>query len=157
MPAAVVLAQGEAGRPLLLERFRADANAVLVGTDSFWEGVSVTGDALRLVVIPRLPFRVPDDPLFQARAERLVARGIDPFRALTLPDAVLKLRQGYGRLIRTRTDRGAVVLLDRRLHDRSYGRVVLASLPPARRVTGPWRTVRAALLELFAPTALPTG
>lgn len=157
LPAAVVLAQGEAGRPLLLERFRADANAVLVGTDSFWEGVSVTGDALRLVVIPRIPFRVPDDPLFQARAERLVARGIDPFRALTLPDAVLKLRQGYGRLIRTRTDRGAVVLLDRRLHDRSYGRVVLASLPPARRVTGPWRTVRAALLELFAPTAQPTG
>jgi ATP-dependent DNA helicase DinG len=151
----VVLAQGEAGRPLLLERFRSDANAVLVGTDSFWEGVSVTGDALRLVVIPRMPFRVPDDPLHQARAERAAALGLDPFRTLTLPDAVLKLRQGYGRLIRTRTDRGAVILLDRRLHDRSYGRVVLASLPPARRVTGPWRAVREALVGLYARGADP--
>ena len=149
LPGTVVLAQGEGGRPQLLERFKHNGSAVLVGTDSFWEGVSLPGDGLRLVVIPRLPFRVPDDPLHLARAERVTALGLDPFRVLTLPDAVLKLRQGYGRLIRTCTDRGAVVLLDRRLHDRSYGRVLLASLPPARRVTGPWRAVREQLVALY--------
>jgi ATP-dependent DNA helicase DinG len=144
-----VLAQGDAGRAVVLERFRADRRAVLVGTDSFWEGVSVRGDGLRLVIIPRLPFRVPTEPLQQARHERIAARGGDPFKALSLPDAVVKLRQGYGRLIRSHTDRGAVVILDRRVHDRAYGTVLLRSLPPAKRITGPWRVVRAALSELF--------
>ena len=114
---------------------------MLFGTDSFWEGVSVPGDSLRLVIIPRLPFRVPSHPIQLARSEAVEARGLDPFRVLSLPDAVLRLRQGCGRLIRTQTDRGAVVILDRRLSDRWYGRVFLASLPPMGRAKGPGRAV----------------
>ncbi|MEZ4238845.1 MAG: helicase C-terminal domain-containing protein [Myxococcota bacterium] len=102
-------------------------------------------------MIPRLPFRVPTEPLQEARHERIAARGGDPFKVMTLPDAVLKLRQGYGRLIRSHTDRGAVLILDRRIHDRAYGTVLLRSLPPARRTTGPWRVVRRHLDELFRP------
>ncbi len=150
LPGLRVLAQGEAGRSVLLDRFRADPSSVLVGTDSFWEGVSVAGDGLRLVILPRVPFRMPDDPLRQARAERLQRRGIDPFRAMTLPEALLKLRQGYGRLIRTTTDRGVVLLLDRRIWDRSWGRLALAALPPARRVVGPYRQVAEAMSAFLA-------
>jgi ATP-dependent DNA helicase DinG len=146
-----VLAQGEAGRPILLERFRENRRAVLVGTDSFWEGVSVKGEGLRLVIIPRLPFRVPSDPLQAARIDKLAAAGADPFRVYTLPEAVLKLRQGYGRLIRSQTDTGVVLLLDRRVHDKWYGQVVLRSLPPARRVTGPWQVVRTTVGERTNP------
>jgi ATP-dependent DNA helicase DinG len=145
-----VLAQDATGRTSLLAEFRAHPNAVLVGTDSFWEGVDVRGDRLRLVVIPRLPFRVPSDPLQEARHERIAARGGDPFRSFTLPSTILKLRQGFGRLIRSTSDRGVVMLLDRRLHDKPYGRVVLHALPPARRVTGPWSTVRQALRAFYA-------
>jgi ATP-dependent DNA helicase DinG len=145
-----ILAQGDAGRPILLERFRENRRAVLVGTDSFWEGVSVKGEGLRLVIIPRLPFRVPSDPLQAARIDRLAATGADPFRVYTLPEAVLKLRQGYGRLIRSKTDTGVVLLLDRRVHDKWYGQVVLRSLPPARRVTGPWQVVRTAVADRLA-------
>jgi len=150
-----VLVQATTGRAALLERFRANPNSVLVGTDSFWEGVSVKGVGLRLVIIPRLPFRVPTDPLQKARHEQIERRGGNPFHAYTLPQAVIKLRQGYGRLIRARTDRGAVLLLDRRIHDRSYGRVVLHSLPPARRVNGPWKRVREALERFFGETTTP--
>ena len=147
-----VLAQGHGSRHRLLQRFKEERRSVLVGTDSFWEGVSVKGDALRLVIIPRLPFRVPTEPLLQARHERIQQRGFDPFRAYALPEAVIKLRQGYGRLIRGHRDRGAVVLLDRRIHDRAYGRILLQSLPPARRVIGPWRRVREELQQLFSRT-----
>ena len=136
-----VLAQGETGKSQLLQRFSSNYRAVLVATDSFWEGVSVKGDQLRLVIIPRLPFRVPTDPLRQARHERLAKRGIDAFKAYSLPEAVIKLRQGYGRLIRSTTDRGVVVILDRRIHERAYGAILLRSLPPAQRVVGPWRMV----------------
>ncbi len=139
-----------ASRPDLLRRFRDAGNAVLVGTDSFWEGVDVRGDALRLVIVPRLPFRVPTDPLHQARHERIAANGGDPFKAYTLPEAIIKLKQGYGRLIRSQTDRGVVLLLDRRLHGRSYGRIMLSSLPPARRVNAPWRRVHDELQRFFA-------
>ncbi len=149
-----VLAQGQGSRHRMLERFKEERRAVLVGTDSFWEGVSVKGEGLRLVVIPRLPFRVPTEPLLQARHERIQQRGYDPFRAYALPEAVIKLRQGYGRLIRGHRDRGAVVLLDRRIHEKAYGRILLSSLPPARRVTGPWRRVEEELRHLFG-TALP--
>ncbi|MCB9682056.1 MAG: helicase [Alphaproteobacteria bacterium] len=142
--------QGAGSRHALLARFRQDPRAVLVGTDSFWEGVSVKGDALRLVILPRLPFRVPTDPLAQARHERLVARNLDPFRVDTLPRAVLKLRQGYGRLLRSRSDRGVVLLLDARVHERSYGTRLLAALPPARRVKGPWTRVRDEIERFFA-------
>lgn len=144
-----VLAQGEVGRGVLLQRFREDPRSVLVGTDSFWEGVSVRGDGLRLVIIPRVPFRVPTEPLMEARHERVKENGGDPFRHFALPEAVLKLRQGYGRLIRSHSDRGVVLLLDRRLHERRYGAIILRSLPPARRVKGPWRMVRDALRDAF--------
>ena len=107
-----LLRQGESGRSRLLDRFRGMQDAVLFGTDSFWEGVSVSGPALRLVLIPRLPFRVPTEPVQEARHEHLQQQGLDPFRAGALPQAVLRLRQGFGRLVRTRTDRGAVAILD---------------------------------------------
>jgi len=136
-----VYVQGRRGRERLLADFRGSHKGILVGTDSFWEGVSVPGAGLRLVIIPRLPFRVPTDPVAQARYEHLEAQGRDPFRALSLPQAVLRLRQGFGRLVRTQKDRGAVVVLDRRLHERWYGRVFLMSLPPAQRVVGPSRRV----------------
>ena len=123
-----VLTQGiDGSRRALLERF-AGGRAVLLGTQSFWEGVDLPGDLLRCVVIARLPFAVPDDPLVQGRAERYE----DPFAEFQVPQAALRLRQGFGRLIRTRTDRGAVVLLDRRAIMREYGVRMLASLPDAR-------------------------
>jgi ATP-dependent DNA helicase DinG len=144
-----VISQGQASRVLLLQRFRENRRAILVGTDSFWEGVSVQGDGLRLVIIPRLPFRVPTDPLRMARHEAIASRGKDPFLAYSLPEAVIKLRQGYGRLIRSHQDVGAVVLLDRRIHERRYGRIMMRSLPPARRVMGSWRQVCDALRQLY--------
>ncbi|MCB9759212.1 MAG: helicase [Alphaproteobacteria bacterium] len=144
-----VLIQGRHSRGRLLRRFQESDGAILIGTDSFWEGVSVRGRALRLVLIPKLPFRVPTEPIAQARHELIRSRGIDPFRAYTLPEAVLKLRQGFGRLVRARSDRGAVVLLDRRLHEMRYGRIFLHSLPPATRVIGPGRVVVDRLTRFF--------
>jgi predicted DnaQ family exonuclease/DinG family helicase len=123
-----VLTQGVDGsRRALLERFT-QGRAVLLGTQSAWEGVDLPGDVLRCVVIARLPFSVPDDPLVQGRAERYD----DPFVDFQLPQAALRLRQGFGRLIRTKTDYGAVVLLDRRVVTKDYGEVLLGSLPDAR-------------------------
>jgi DNA polymerase-3 subunit epsilon/ATP-dependent DNA helicase DinG len=123
-----VLTQGVDGsRRALLERFAA-GKAVLLGTQSFWEGIDLPGEVLECVVIARLPFAVPDDPLVQGRSERYE----DPFREFHLPQVALRLRQGFGRLIRTRTDRGAVVLLDRRALLRDYGTQLLAALPDAR-------------------------
>ncbi|MDX2168910.1 MAG: helicase C-terminal domain-containing protein, partial [Deltaproteobacteria bacterium] len=130
------LRQGELGRSALLGRFAGEPRAVLFATDSFWEGVDVRGDALRCVVIAKLPFRVPTEPLEEARVEAIAARGGDPFAERALPQAVLKLQQGFGRLIRARTDRGAVVVLDSRLARKRYGQTFFASLPPARRVVG---------------------
>lgn len=145
-----ILEQPEGGHGRVLDQFREDRHAVLFATDSFWEGVSVRGDGLRLVIIPRLPFRPPNEPVAEARHERLQQQGIDPFYGFTLPQAVIKLRQGFGRLIRSTTDRGVVMVLDRRLHDHPYGRVFLSSLPPARRFTGPARAAIAQLTAFFA-------
>jgi len=114
----------------LLERFRACGNAILLGTSSFWEGVDVRGDALALVVIDRLPFASPGDPLLQARLEAIRRNGGQPFRDFQLPQAVIALKQGVGRLIRDYDDRGVVMICDPRLSGRSYGRAFLASLPP---------------------------
>jgi ATP-dependent DNA helicase DinG len=125
-----LLVQGEAPREQLLRSFRESGNAVLLGTASFWEGVDVRGDALRLVIIEKLPFASPDDALTRARIEHLKANGGNAFREYQLPEAALALKQGVGRLIRSETDRGVVVICDPRLVDKSYGRVFRACLPP---------------------------
>ncbi len=126
-----VLVQGEAPREVLLRRFRELGNAVLLGTASFWEGVDVRGHALALVVIDKLPFASPDEPLLKARLEGIRRRGGNPFHEFQLPQAVLSLKQGFGRLIRDREDFGVVVLCDPRLRTRAYGRLFIAALPPA--------------------------
>ncbi len=127
-----VLCQGDEAKHVLLERFRLTPNAVLLATASFWQGVDVPGEALSLVVIDKLPFGAPTDPLLEARLERLRAGGGNPFRDYQLPAAVILLKQGLGRLIRSRTDRGVLAVLDPRLRTRSYGRVFLSSLPDFR-------------------------
>jgi ATP-dependent DNA helicase DinG len=125
-----VLVQGRGSRSDLLNEFRADGNAVLLGTGSFWQGVDVRGPALRVVVIDKLPFAAPSDPLVQARIEAIRRSGGDAFNEFQLPQAVLALKQGVGRLIRDFDDRGLIVLGDPRLRSRGYGRLFLASLPP---------------------------
>ncbi|HEY6873399.1 MAG TPA: helicase C-terminal domain-containing protein [Geobacteraceae bacterium] len=141
--------QGEMNRHLLLSRFRKERNSVLFGTDSFWEGVDVQGRALELVVIARLPFRVPTEPILEARAEHIAATGGDPFMEYTVPQAVIKFKQGFGRLIRSRDDRGAVLILDRRVVSKNYGRSFLRSLPDAPVVKGSGAEVMAGMADFF--------
>jgi ATP-dependent DNA helicase DinG len=124
-----VFVQGEAPRERLLKEFREDGNGVLLGTTSFWEGVDVKGEALRLVIIEKLPFASPDDPLVKARIDHLQATGGNAFRDYQLPEAALALKQGVGRLIRSEEDYGTVVICDPRMVGRGYGKVLLAALP----------------------------
>jgi ATP-dependent DNA helicase DinG len=132
-PAHRVLVQGESPREQLLREFREHGDAVLLGTASFWEGVDVPGSALRLVVIDRLPFASPEDPLMRARVARAREQGGNPFKDFQLPEAAIQLKQGVGRLIRSERDTGVVAILDPRLASKSYGKQLLAGLPPLRR------------------------
>jgi ATP-dependent DNA helicase DinG len=136
-----LLVHGDDGRDALLRRFRESERAILVGTASFWEGVDVPGHALRALVIAKLPFKVPNEPVTAAHCEAIELRGGDAFREYMLPHASLRLKQGFGRLIRTATDRGVVVLVDPRVVSKSYGRTLLEALPPAKRVIGAWSSV----------------
>ncbi len=137
-----VLLQGETSKGQLLQQFVSAGNALLVATSSFWEGVDVRGDTLSLVIIDKLPFTSPDDPLLKARMEDCRLRGGDPFEDVQLPDAVITLKQGVGRLIRDADDRGVLVICDNRLVMRPYGATFLASLPPAPRTRDIARAVR---------------
>jgi ATP-dependent DNA helicase DinG len=130
-PAFPVLVQGEAPREALLNRFRELGNAVLLATGSFWEGVDVKGDALSIVAIDKLPFAAPDDPLLKARLAGIRRRGGNPFFEYQLPQAVLALKQGVGRLIRDFDDFGVIVVGDPRIKTKAYGRVFLESMPPS--------------------------
>ncbi len=128
-----VLQQGEAPRPTLLDDFRRAGNAVLVGSHSFWEGIDVKGDALTLVVIDKLPFAPPDDPVLAKRLEMLTQAGGNAFMSHQVPQAIIALKQGAGRLIRSETDRGVLMICDTRLIDKPYGRRIWQSLPPMKR------------------------
>ena len=140
---------GEDDRHRLLARFTASRSGILLGTASFWEGVDVPGDPLRGLIIQKLPFRVPTEPVTAARLEAIADAGGDPFNDYLLPLAALRLKQGFGRLIRSRTDRGAVLLLDRRIVTRQYGRYLRDSLPPAPLAKGPWDEVERALRRFY--------
>ncbi|MCF0262266.1 MAG: ATP-dependent DNA helicase [Sphaerochaetaceae bacterium] len=121
--------QGDADRYALLESFKEDEDSVLFATDSFWEGVDAPGNTLRLVVITKLPFRMPDDPIYKARYSKLEQEGKSGFFCLSLPDATMRLKQGYGRLMRHTTDKGIVLILDSRVVSKGYGSIMLSSLP----------------------------
>jgi ATP-dependent DNA helicase DinG len=121
-------------RSKMVDAFKADVNSVIFGVDSFWQGVDVPGEALSNVIITRLPFSVPSHPLLEARLEAIRRRGGNPFVEYQVPEAVIKLKQGFGRLIRTRSDRGIVVILDPRVLTKPYGRTFLNSLPECPRI-----------------------
>jgi ATP-dependent DNA helicase DinG len=128
-----LLMQGSAPRHILLQQFRETPNAVLFGTSSFWQGVDVQGEQLSCVIVDKLPFAVPSDPIMKARTDAITADGGNAFQDLQVPQAVLALKQGFGRLIRSLSDRGVLVLLDPRIRTTRYGATFLNSLPPYRR------------------------
>jgi ATP-dependent DNA helicase DinG len=121
-------------RSKMVEAFKSDVNSVIFGADSFWQGVDVPGEALSNVIIVRLPFGVPSHPLLEARLEAIRLRGGNPFAEYQVPEAVIRLKQGFGRLIRSKSDRGIVVILDPRVLSKPYGRTFLSSLPACPRV-----------------------
>ena len=124
-----LLLQGTAPRSVLLDRFRSTPNAVLFATSSFWQGVDVPGAQLSCVIIDKLPFAVPSDPIVAARVQALQEDGRNPFAEYQVPEAVLALKQGFGRLIRSKTDRGILAILDNRIRRMQYGKIFLESLP----------------------------
>ncbi|HVG44213.1 MAG TPA: helicase C-terminal domain-containing protein [Longimicrobium sp.] len=140
---------GEGPRAQLVERFAASGRGILLGTTSFWEGVDVPGQPLRGLVIPRLPFKVPTEPVTAARIEAIEQAGGNSFLTYMLPHAAIRLKQGFGRLIRSNDDHGVVLVLDGRIARKSYGRYLVDSLPPAALVKGPWATVKDAMLRFY--------
>ncbi len=144
-----LLVHGEAPRDDLLRRFRDHGDAVLVGTASFWEGVDVPGRALRGLLLGKIPFRVPTEPITAAQCEAIEADGRDAFAEYMIPHAALRLKQGFGRLIRTADDRGAVVICDPRVVTKAYGRRLIEGLPPAARIQGPWAMLRQELKAFY--------
>jgi DNA polymerase-3 subunit epsilon/ATP-dependent DNA helicase DinG len=148
-----LLAQGidESSRTRLLESFRRGARVALFGTNAFWEGIDVVGEALSCVMVTRLPFAVPTDPVYAARAEQFD----EPFNEYAVPQAVLRLKQGFGRLIRSRTDRGVAIILDRRILTRYYGQVFVRSLPPCSLKQGPAGRAGSVAAEWLGLTPAP--
>jgi ATP-dependent DNA helicase DinG len=145
-----LLVHGEESRDSLLARFRESGRAVLLGTSSYWEGVDVAGNALRGLLIAKLPFRVPTEPLTAAHCEAIAERGGDPFAEYMVPHAALRLKQGFGRLIRSKTDRGAIVIADPRVVSKSYGATLMRALPPARRILSGWDEISRQLHSFYS-------
>ncbi|TVP57754.1 MAG: hypothetical protein EA351_05210 [Gemmatimonadales bacterium] len=150
-----LLVHGEAPRSRLLADFTRSGRGVLLGTSSFWEGVDVPGDPLRALVLQKIPFRVPTEPITQARSEAIERRGGNGFMGYQVPLAALRLKQGFGRLIRSRADRGTVLILDRRILTARYGRRLRAALPDAPLVKGPWEEVRGRLRSFYETPSTP--
>lgn len=146
------LKQGDDDRQTLLNKFKNTNYSVLFGTDSFWEGVDVAGEALRCVIIVKLPFKVPSDPLIQARSEIISAKGGDPFMDYSLPQAIVKFKQGFGRLIRNRRDRGCIVCLDTRLITKHYGKLFLSSVPDCQSVFAKGSEFQAKMNDFYRKT-----
>ena len=144
------LRQGDMNRHRLLKAFSDDPTSILFATDSFWEGVDVPGRALEQVIIARLPFRVPSEPVLEARAEAIERAGGDPFMAYTVPQAVIRFKQGFGRLIRHKEDRGVVLILDNRVIKRGYGRQFINSLPDVPIRKAPADEVQLSIRGFFA-------
>lgn len=147
-----LLKQGDGSRSSLLDQFKETDRAILFGTDSFWQGVDIAGDALRLVVIAKLPFRVPTEPMIQARTESITLNGGNPFIDYHVPNAIVKFKQGFGRLIRNKRDRGCIVCLDPRLLSKSYGKLFLNSLPPCEQHTIPKGELRGHMEAFYRKT-----
>lgn len=147
-----VFKHGDDNRQVLLQKFKNTDRSVLFGTDSFWEGVDVVGDALRCVILVKLPFRVPTEPIIQARTEAILARGGDPFTEYSLPNAIVKFKQGVGRLIRKKNDRGCIVCLDTRLITKKYGQQFLNSLPPCQQIFTSGEKLRMHMQDFYKKT-----
>ncbi|KAF3362219.1 hypothetical protein PHSC3_001286 [Chlamydiales bacterium STE3] len=146
-----LLKQGDENRNALIDKFKKTDRSVLFGTDSFWEGVDVAGEALQCVIIVKLPFKVPSDPLLQARAEDLTAKGVNPFFNYFLPQAIVKFKQGFGRLVRHKKDRGCIICLDNRLIHKNYGKNFLDSLPECRQIFAPSVLVEKFMFDFYKP------
>ncbi len=148
----VLLKQGDENKMKLLNRFKSTPRSVLFGTDSFWEGVDVIGEALRCVIIVKLPFQVPTEPIIEAHVEAITARGGNAFMEYSLPQAIVKFKQGFGRLIRHRKDRGCVICLDPRIANKRYGSLFLNSLPPSKRFFGTSSEAMAQMAKFYKET-----
>lgn len=153
LKAFTLLKQGDASRQVLIEKFKSSQGNVLFATDSFWEGVDVPGEALRLVIIVKLPFKVPSDPMYQAFSEMYEKEGKDPFSGYSLPSASIKFKQGFGRLIRKKEDRGCILCLDKRLMAKSYGSTFLKSIPNCKRAYENSQTLFSMMKEFYLRTS----